>query len=200
MGQPDPLMSASKLPVFSPQVSRGRRLVRLLASALDPRAYLHLIRIVNFYNHIHVVPRRRIRFGQDCAVSPDVNFAYGERIHVGDRVRIGPGCTIWAGPSQGRIVLGDDVLLGPEVLITVGKYDYNAGSPVRDQPMTEGDVIIGRDVWVGCRAMVLPGVTIGDGCIVGAGSIVTKSLPAGSVAVGSPAKIIGQRLIRLRDP
>jgi len=54
-------------------------------------------------------------------------------------------------------------------------------------------VLIGNDVWLGARVVVTAGVTIGDGCIVGAGAIVTKDLPAESIAAGVPARVIGQR-------
>jgi acetyltransferase-like isoleucine patch superfamily enzyme len=188
-----PKMTDQPPEAFSPKMPIGQRFVRLLISAFDPRAYLHMIRMVNYYNHTHVAPRRKITFGRDCAVAPDVNFAHGERIVLGDRVNIGPRCHIWAGPSTGKITLADDVLLGPEVLITAAGYDYNRGSPVNAQPMKEADIVIGRDVWIGCRAIVTAGVTIGDGCIIGAGSIVTKNLPPGSVAVGAPARVVRQR-------
>jgi acetyltransferase-like isoleucine patch superfamily enzyme len=175
-------------------LSRPQRLIRLLLSMLDPRSYLHLLRIANYYNYTHVAPRRRLREGENCSISPDVSFANPERIELGDRVRLGSRCHLWAGPSTGRIRVGDDSLFGPEVMVTAAGYRYDHGSPVTEQPMAEGDVVIGRDTWLGARVMVLPGVTIGDGCIVGAGSVVTSNLPAGSVAVGVPARIISQRL------
>ena len=62
-----------------------------------------------------------------------------------------------------------------------------------DQPKVERDVVVGDDVWLGARVMVVAGVEIGDGCIIGASSVVTRSLPAGSIAVGNPARVIGHR-------
>jgi acetyltransferase-like isoleucine patch superfamily enzyme len=62
-----------------------------------------------------------------------------------------------------------------------------------DQPMDERDVIIGADVWLGARVMVVAGVEIGDACIIGASSVVTRSIPAGSIAVGNPARVVGHR-------
>lgn len=184
-------MSASR--VFSHRISRIKRLVRFLKSSVDPRAYLHLLRIVNFYNHSHVTPRRKMTIGRACSISPDVNFMHGERICLGDRVSLASRCFIWAGPARATIVLEDDVLLGPEVLITAATYRYNKGTPVTEQPMREGNIHIGRDVWIGCRAMIMPGVTLGAGCIVGAGAIVTKSFPAASVLVGAPACVVRMR-------
>ena len=84
-------------------------------------------------------------------------------------------------------------MLGPEVFITASNYQIEPGTPVMDQPKLECDVVIGDDVWLGARVMVVPGVEIGDGCIVGASSVVTRSIPAGSIAVGNPARIVGQQ-------
>lgn len=169
------------------------RLVALLASSVDPRAYLHFFRLLNYYNNTHVRPRRIVKMGEGVTMSPDVVFSNPERIEIGARTSIGSRCHIWAGPSRGRILLGADCLLGPEVLLTAANYRFNDGSPVTKQKMDEADILIGRDVWFGARAIVLPGVTIGDGCIVGAGAIVNRSIAAGSIAVGAPARIVGQR-------
>ncbi|MGV1009227.1 MAG: DapH/DapD/GlmU-related protein [Dermatophilaceae bacterium] len=61
------------------------------------------------------------------------------------------------------------------------------------QPKRERDVIIGNDVWLGARVIVVAGVEIGDGCVVGAGAVVTRSLPQGTIAAGVPARPVGQR-------
>ena len=176
-------------------LSKPAKLLRLLGSMLDPRAYAHAIKIINFYNYSHVQPMRAISLGSDPAISPDASFTNPERISIGDRVRIGSRCSLWAGPRDGRIVLGDDVLFGPEVFLTAANYRFNEGSPVTKQAMDEGDVVIGNDVWLGARVMVLPGVTIGDYAVVGAGSIVTKNIPRGAIAVGAPARIVGKRTV-----
>jgi acetyltransferase-like isoleucine patch superfamily enzyme len=91
-------------------------------------------------------------------------------------------------------VIGDHTLLGPEVFITASDYQFEFGTPIMDQPKNERDVVIGRDVWLGARAIVAAGVQIGDGCVVGAGSVVTRSLPANTIAAGNPARPIGSRL------
>ncbi|KAA5604675.1 acyltransferase [Roseospira marina] len=174
-------------------LSRGRRLLRLLGGLFSPGAYLHALKIVNYYNYAHVQPMRRLRRGPDCAISPTAVFSDAERIELGARVRIGAGCYLWAGPRHGTIRIGDDCLFGPEVMITAADYRFNDGTPVTKQPMQEGNVTLGRDVWLATRVMVMPGVTIGDHAIVGAGAIVTKDLPARAIAVGAPARIVGER-------
>lgn len=170
-----------------------RRAIRLAASTLDPRAWIHLIRMVNYYNYTHVAPRRRVRFGRSPNVSPDVVFSNPERIAIGDRVRIGSRCHIWAGPGNGRVIIGNDVLFGPEVMVTAATYRYNDGTPVTDQAMREDDVIIGDDVWLATRAVILPGTIVGRGAIIGAGAVVKGVIPEFSIVAGSPARIVGER-------
>jgi len=177
-------------------VSKPRRLLRLVMSLFDPRAWLHLVKIVNYYNYSHVEPLRRIRMGTPLGITPDVNFSEPQNITIGERVSIGSRCFLWAGPDKGRIVIGDDVLFGPEVIITAANYRFNDGAPVTKQLMEEGDVIVGADVWIGARAIILPGVTIGDGAIIGAGALVRGDVPPFAIAVGVPARVVGQREIR----
>lgn len=62
--------------------------------------------------------------------------------------------------------------------------------PLKRKTFSKGPVIIGKNVWIGDKATVLPGVTIGDGAIIGANSVVTKDIPANSIAVGIPAKVV----------
>lgn len=169
------------------------RAARLLRSTLDPRPWLHVFRLVHFYNYSHVAEVRRARIGPGVAMAPNVSLRGGERIEIGARSHVGAYCSLWAGSTSGRIVLGEDALLGPEVYITASNYQTAPGVPVMNQPRDEEDVIIGRDVWLGARVIVLPGVRIGDGCVVGAGSVVTRSLEPGSIAVGVPARVIGRR-------
>ena len=170
--------------------TRGARLLR---SAVDPRAWLHLVRLVHFYNYSHVSEVRRARLGPGVRMAPNVSLRSGERIEIGARAHVGAYCSLWAGGTSGRIILGEDALLGPEVYITASNYGTARGEVVMNQPREEADVVIGRDVWLGARVIVLPGVTVGDGCVVGAGSVVTRSLPPNAIAVGAPARIVGER-------
>lgn len=177
-----------------------QRALRLLLSVFDPRAWLHLFKIVNYYNYSHVVPMRQIKFDGPRNVSPDAVFQTPERIFIGKRVRIGSRCHLWAGPENGSITLGDDVLFGPDVLVTAASYRYDLGCPVTAQPMAEGDVIIGNDVWLATRAIILPGTIIGDGSIVAAGAVVKGEFPAMSIIAGSPARVVSKRVIGNNPP
>ena len=179
------------------RLSRTQRLIRLIGSSLDPRAWLHLFKIVNYYNYTHVAPLRQIRLGHSPSISPDAVFSYPERIQIGDRSRIGSRCHIWAGARDGHVRIGHDALIGPEVMITAGTYRYNDGAPITDQAMREADVEIGDDVWLATRVVVLPGTRIGNGAIVAANSVVKGDVPAMAIVAGSPARVVGHREIEV---
>lgn len=182
-------------PARKRSLDRYARLLRLLGSTFDPRAWAHLIKMVNYYNYSHVQPKRKLTVGPDFAVSPDAVFSNPERIVIGARAQIGSRCHLWAGHGSGRIVIGDDALFGPDCLLTAANYRYNDGHPVTRQLMDEADVILGDDVWLGARVIVLPGARIGDGAVIAAGSVVRGEIPPMSVAAGVPARVVSQRRI-----
>ena len=167
--------------------------LRELARMLDPRLLAHLAKVARFYAYGHLEPRRRLTAGPGLRMSPTASLRNGERITLGRGVHVGERCYLWAGDSSGRIRIGDDVLLAPEVFLTASNYGTVAGRRVMDQPKREADVVIGDDVWLGTRVVVLPGVTVGDGAIVGAGSVVTKDVPPNAIAVGVPARVVAWR-------
>ncbi len=115
----------------------------------------------------------------------------GRKVHLGERNVINFGCLL-----DGRrfhIRTGNDVSIGPEAaILTLG---HDPQSP--DFADRGGDVTIGDRVWIGYRAIVLPGVTIGEGAVVGAGAVVTKDVEPFAIVAGNPARKIGQRTDRL---
>ena len=108
----------------------------------------------------------------------------GKNITLGKNVFINSGCRF---QDQGGITIGDNALIGHNVVIATLNHDMN--------PETRGSLIpspvkIGNRVWIGSGAIILPGVTIGDNAVIGAGSVVTKDVPENAVAVGNPARIV----------
>ncbi|MGL4309594.1 MAG: acyltransferase [Paracoccaceae bacterium] len=180
-------------PVQKAKLSKPQRLLRLLKATLDPRALAHLFKVINYYNYTHVAELRQAHIGKGAKISPTASFANARNLYIGDRVSIGANVSLWAGNGSARIVLGDDVLFAPNVLVTTSNYRFNEGSPVTEQAMDEADVVIGNDVWLGYGAIVLPGVKIGDRAIIGAGALVRKDVPPNGIAVGNPARVVGTR-------
>lgn len=166
------------------------RASRVLRSVINPALWLHPFRMLHYYGYTHVVERARVTFGRDVRLAPNVSFANGDKITVGDQVQLGARCSIWAGRCNGRITIGDRVTFGPDCFVTAADYGLKAGLPITEQPMQEADVEIEADVWVGTKSVITAGVKLGKGCVVGAGSVVTRDVPENAIVAGVPARLI----------
>ena len=129
------------------------------------------------------------QFGKN--VNIERNAVFTPELKIGSNSGIGIDCEVY-----GPVTIGDNVMMGPEVVIyTSGHRHDRTDIPMMDQGSSETrPVVIGNDVWIGRRAIILPGVTIGDGVIIGAGAVVTKSIEPYMVAAGVPAKVVKSRL------
>lgn len=117
-------------------------------------------------------------------VLPPFYVDYGKNIRFGKRCWIQQGCTFF---DRGGIILGDDVFLAPKVnLITIN----HAPAPDNRSATYGRPIVIEDKAWIGINATILPGVTVGYGSIVGAGSVVTHDVPPLTIVAGNPARII----------
>ena len=121
---------------------------------------------------------------ETVTVFPPFRADFGRNIRFGRGVFINMGCTF---QDQGGITIGDRAQIGHNTVIATLNHDF---APDRRADMHPAPVVIGADVRIGSNATILPGVTIGDGAVIGAASVVTKDVPAGMMAVGSPARVI----------
>lgn len=151
------------------------------------------LRIVGDLNGRYQDPERvRVLLGEligkpvdeSVTVFPPFYSDFGKNITLGKRIFINSGCTF---QDQGGVVIGDDSLIGHKVVLATLNHDL---APSRRADMHPAPIVIGRNVWIGSNATVLPGVTIGDDAVVAAASVVTKDVPARCVVVGSPARIV----------
>lgn len=123
-------------------------------------------------------------------VNIERNALFSYKVSLGDYSGIGVNAKIY-----GRCTIGTHVMMGEDCTIIARNHQFNR----IDKPMMyqgfqeEQPVSIGNDVWIGDRVIILPGVKIGDGCIVGAGAVVTSNLPAYSISAGNPARVIRYR-------
>lgn len=117
-------------------------------------------------------------------LTPPFTADFGRNIHFGKDVFLNSGCRF---QDQGGIVVGDGAQIGHNVVIATLNHPLD---PARRHDVTPQPVRIGRNVWIGSNATVLPGVTIGDDAVVGAGAVVTKDVPARTVVAGVPARAI----------
>ena len=130
-----------------------------------------------------------------CSLGRNVNIErnayFTPQLRLGDNSGVGIDCEIY-----GPVTIGKGVLMGPKVVIFTDGHAFDRTDiPIGQQGMTKPEpVSIGDDCWLGRRVMVMPGVTIGDGCVIAAGAVVTKDIPPYSVAGGVPARVIKNRL------
>jgi acetyltransferase-like isoleucine patch superfamily enzyme len=114
---------------------------------------------------------------------------YGpEALDIGDNTAVAPFVHIWCG---GRVVIGANCMIGSHVAISSLTHDHS--QPRMFGTMVAKPVTIGDDVWVGAHAVILPGVTLGEGCVVGAGAVVTRDVPPRAIVYGVPAAVQGYR-------
>jgi maltose O-acetyltransferase len=144
-----------------------------------------------FYKLRYLVVKKILRYcGEDVIVKNKAYFGNGLRLSIGSRSQIGQNSRL-----GGDIILGEDVLMGPDVVMMATSHAFDRiDIPINQQGATEEQpIIVGDDVGIGTRVIILPGVNIGDHSIIGAGSVVTKSFEAYSIIGGVPAKLIKSR-------
>jgi len=139
-----------------------------------------------------IIPKYFAACGKDVHISEGVRFRVIENIRLGNNVRIGIDNFIQAG---GGVTLEDDVMLGPGVKIWSQNHRYDdVNRPIPDQGYTYDPVYIGKGVWIGADVFVLPGVTLPEGCVVSASSVVSKkNYKPYSILAGNPCRVIGWR-------
>ena len=151
------------------------------------------MKITNLMNNKYLPPAELRKYmsvliGQEIdegfGLFPPFYTNCGKNIHLGKNVFINSGCHF---QDQGGIYIGDGTFIGHNVILATLNHDLN--------PNSRGDmwpkpIHLGKKVWIGSGAIVLPGVTIGDNSVIAAGSVVTKNVPENSVYGGNPAKLI----------
>jgi maltose O-acetyltransferase len=155
---------------------RARRIVQRY-NALDPASLSSRRELLAQLLH---------SIGAGTVVEPPFYCDYGSQITLGDGVLVNCNCVFL---DCNRITIGRQTQLGPSVQL------YTATHPLGPVARTAGPELafpidIGARVWIGGASVVLPGVTIGDDTVIGAGSVVTKSIPAGVLAVGNPCRVV----------
>ncbi|MDV2582166.1 acyltransferase [Alkalibacillus haloalkaliphilus] len=139
---------------------------------------------------IRLIIARRILYASGKNINIEKGAHFTNKVKIGENSGIGINCMLY-----GPVSIGENVMMGPEVYI----YTSNHGFRDRETPMIEQSMLkeqpveICNDVWIGSRVTILPGVTIGEGSVIGASSVVTKDVPPYTIVAGNPAKVIGNR-------
>lgn len=137
-------------------------------------------------------PMGSISVGKNCWIMRNAMLVtYAGTIEIGDDVSINPGTIIY---GNGGVKIGNATRIATGTVIVAANHIFDDRStPIMKQGLTMKGITIGDDVWIGSRVVIVDGANVGHGCVIGAGSVVTKSLPDYSVAVGSPARVIKTR-------
>lgn len=159
---------------LSNQMQQTRLLLRQLNATPDPS------------DRASVLRQLLGSMGEGSYIEPPFYCDYGSNIYVGKRFYANFECIIL---DQCPVTIGDDVMFGPRVSL------FSAAHPIDAETRARGleygsPITLGNHVWIGGGAIILGGVTIGDRAIIGAGSVVTKDVPANCIAVGNPCRVI----------
>ncbi|GDY25049.1 sugar O-acetyltransferase [Agarivorans sp. Toyoura001] len=124
--------------------------------------------------------------GDNCFIEPPLQANWGKHTHLGKNVYANFNLTL---VDDTHIYIGDSVMIGPNVTLAT------AGHPIDPEPRRKAAqfniaIDIANNVWIGANTVVLPGISIGENSVIGAGSVVTKDIPANVVAVGNPCKVL----------
>ena len=126
------------------------------------------------------------QIGEDCYIEPPLHTNWGgKHVHFGKNIYANFNLTL---VDDANIYIGNDCMFGPNTVIATAGHPIN---PELRERVTQynAEVHIGNNVWLGAGVIVMPGVTIGDNSVIGAGSVVTKDIPANVVAFGNPCKV-----------
>lgn len=135
-----------------------------------------------------------IRIGNNCELRSGCKLlTYGGNIIIGNNCSVNPYTVLY---GQGNLTIGSNVRIAAQCVIIPSNHNYNdLNIPIMKQGLSKLGITIEDDVWIGCGVRILDGVVISKGCVIGAGSVVTKSTEPYGVYVGVPAKKIASRSI-----
>jgi len=137
-----------------------------------------------------------------CGLSKDIEICEFVKVHGPGKIRIGGYSRIASEvilDGRGGLIIGGYALNGFKSILMTCSHQFGGLEPVISQGMESAPISIGTDVWLGARVIVLPGVTIGDHAVIGAGAVVTQSIPRNAIAVGNPAHVIRSRTVSAHE-
>jgi maltose O-acetyltransferase len=132
------------------------------------------------------------RAGENLSISDGVRINNPQMVSVGNNCYLGAGVQFY--PWNERLTIGDNVLIAAGVRMITRKHGFaDVEIPMSEQGYTNAPIVIENDVWIGFQAIILPGVTVGQGSIVGAGAVVSRDVEPYSIVGGVPARLIRKR-------
>lgn len=171
-------------------MSKIYRLLYKIISILPRKRIVFFKKEIILFENIRIFSAKKILKKVGTNINIGRKVVFGKEIEIGDESGIGCGCNI---ASYTKI--GKNVMFGPECMTYTANHEFSRiDIPIQKQGKTKiKPIIIEEDVWIGARAIILPGVVIGKGSVIGAGCIVARNIPEYSVVVGNPGRVIKNR-------
>ena len=178
------------------RTERERMLAGERYNCLDPDLEIErqrVKRLLRLYNRTEAVPERHTilqqllgQIGRNSIVEPPFYCVYGQNIYIGDHVYLNVLCTVL---DCNEVHIGHHAMIGPNVQIYTAAHDLYAEARNQGWEVAK-PIVIEENVWIGGGAILLPGVRIRRNAVVGAGAVVSRDVPANTVVVGNPARVI----------
>lgn len=204
----EPRSAGKRDPIGAAAVGRTMRADRDAAGAARPGVWTYMREVLRYglswtalrcyayrfayYVHDHVTPVAQMVRAGNPRIHATASLRCGYNIVLGRNSHINQYCCVWASPCA-RIILGDDLLMGPGAKLFASNHGMAVGLPMNQQPHVEKDIVVGNDVWIGANAVILAGVAVGDGAVIAAGSVVTRDVLPYTVVAGVPARLVRRR-------
>jgi len=158
-------------------------------------------RLFKYFTKIRFETGLRIEFPKNIELGSNSYFGLNCKLYASEfsRIKIGLNASFNSNVmvnarGKGKILIGNNVLIGPNAVLRSSNHSFETTKlPIINQGMTEGEIIIQDDVWIGSNAVILPNCKIGKGAIVAAGAVVTNDIDSFSIVGGVPAKLIKKR-------
>ncbi|MFQ5671487.1 MAG: acyltransferase [Nitrospinales bacterium] len=140
------------------------------------------------YLYEHILPMETLEMGGNPEIHPTVSFRFENNIVLGDNIVLDAHCCLWASENS-KITLGDNTGIGPGTVVVSSNHSFPKGKVYVEEPMSEKDIVVGKNVWIGANSTLLAGAEVGDGCVIGAGCVISGKIPENSVVVSGSRKL-----------
>lgn len=165
--------------------------LRVRANSYNSFSLHYSSKIRNNVNFNFIDKSSRVSISKNTDIGKNTEFNIFGKLSIGDNSFINSNGYIIVGNS---VYIGNNVLIGPYVKILGANHNFSRSDlPIIEQGHSLSDIIINDNVWVGANVIILPGVTIGRGAILAAGSVVTKNVNDNAIVAGNPARFIKER-------
>lgn len=183
-----------KIKVKYKKHNKSYYLIQLIKSIITLRLFKDILYYFTYNVVNHTIGKQNAKIGKNTKIHPTAFIRHGERVEIGENCFINHNNVIQGGKNNAKVIMGDHVQTGPGVMMFAFNHGTQMnGIPMIDQDYFEADIKIDNDVWIGGGSIITAGVHIGEGCVVGSNSVVTKDLPPYTICAGVPCKPIKPR-------